>query len=56
MNPRTRLHLSLVIVGISTIFGFLVLFERDIADDIALWYVPTVLTMILLSHFWKRGV
>lgn len=56
MRPKIRLHLSLVVVVISAIFGLLVLFERDIADDIALWYVPTVITMILLTNLWKRGV
>lgn len=56
MTPKTRLRMSLAIVVISTIFGLLVLLERDISEGIALWYVPTVLTMILLSNIWKRNV
>jgi hypothetical protein len=54
MTPRTRLHLSLAIVFISMIFGFLVLWERDLAADVVLWYVPTVITMILFIDLWKR--
>lgn len=54
MKPRTRLRLSLLVIVLSTIFGFLVLWKRDLASDIVLWYVPTVITMILFVDLWKR--
>jgi len=55
MKPKTRLRLSLVVVIISMAFGFLILWEREIASDIVLWYVPTVITMILFIDLWKRS-
>lgn len=54
MGPEARLTISWGIVVISILYGAVVIFFHDVAVNIALWYVPVVLTLILITNFWKR--
>lgn len=54
MMPKTRLAWSTVIIIGSLAYLTVILFNRRIAEGIALAYVPILLTVFVVNETWKK--
>lgn len=55
MKPETRLSLVAIVLILSAIFAFVVAKYREIAVGFVLWYVPVVLTILVVIHLGKKN-